>query len=138
MKNRFLWQIFPSYLVIMLLALVAFAVNISFLIDGFYTRQIRETLEVRALLVQEIMQTSIASLNPEQIDAQSKQLERRPIHYHHRCFRLVLGDSDGTPQTMESHLMRPEVQQSLKGEVGYSSQAYPWAEDDVCRGPRGT
>jgi two-component system phosphate regulon sensor histidine kinase PhoR len=122
MKNRFLWQIFPSYLVIMLLALVAFAVNISFLIDGFYTRQIRETLEVRAMLVREVTQNSITSLNPEQIDTECKQLgkEAKARITIIDASGRVLGDSDGTPQTMESHLMRPEVQQSLKGEVGFN------------------
>jgi two-component system phosphate regulon sensor histidine kinase PhoR len=122
MKKRFLWQIFPSYLVIMLLALVAFAVNVSFLIDDFYTRQIRETLEVRAMLAREIVETPIESANLEHIDALCKEIgqEAKARITVIDASGRVLGDSDSNPQTMESHLMRPEVQQSIKGEVGFN------------------
>jgi two-component system phosphate regulon sensor histidine kinase PhoR len=122
MKKRFLWQIFPSYLIIMLLALIAFAVNISFLIDSFYTRQIRETLEVRALLAREIMEVSIDAMNLEKIDAACKKLgeEAKARITVINASGQVLGESDSDPQTMESHLNRPEVQQSLKGQIGFN------------------
>jgi two-component system phosphate regulon sensor histidine kinase PhoR len=122
MKKSFLWQIFPSYLIIMLLALVAFAVNISFLIDAFYTRQIRETLEIRAILTSEIMKASIDTGNLEQIDALCKQIgkETKTRITVISSSGQVLGESDSDPRTMESHLIRPEVQESLKGQVGFN------------------
>jgi two-component system phosphate regulon sensor histidine kinase PhoR len=122
MKKRLLWQIFPSYLVITLLALIAFSINVSFLIDRFFINQTRQTLEVRAQLAREVMETSIDAMNLEQIDAACKKLGQETktritvIDFSGK----VLGETDRAPQTMESHLMRPEVQQALKEQVGFN------------------
>lgn len=84
----------------MLLALVAFAINISSLIDAFYTRQIRESLEVRAMLARKIMQTSIDTTNLEDIDASCKQigLETKTRITVIDTEGKVLGESDTRPQ----------------------------------------
>jgi two-component system phosphate regulon sensor histidine kinase PhoR len=122
MKKRLLWQIFPSYLVITLLALVAFSFNVSFLIDSFFTNQTRQTLEVRAQLAREVMETSISAMNLDQIDAVCKKLgqEAKTRITVIDSSGRVLGESDHDPQTMENHLMRPEVQQALKEQVGFN------------------
>jgi two-component system phosphate regulon sensor histidine kinase PhoR len=121
MKKRLLWQIFPSYLVITLLALIAFSINVSFLIDSFFINQTRQTLEVRAQLAREVMETSIDAMNLEQIDAVCKKLgqETKTRITVIESSGRVLGESDHAPQTMESHRMRPEVQQALKEQVGF-------------------
>jgi two-component system phosphate regulon sensor histidine kinase PhoR len=122
MKKRLLWQIFPSYLVITLLALIAFAINVSFLIDSFFISQTRQTLEVRAQLAREVMETSIDAMNLAHIDAACKKLgqETKTRITVIESSGRVLGESDRDPQTMESHLMRPEVQQALKEQVGFN------------------
>jgi two-component system phosphate regulon sensor histidine kinase PhoR len=121
MKKRLLWQIFPSYLVITLLALIAFAINVSFLIDSFFINQTHQTLEVRAQLAGEVMETAINTMNLDQIDAACKKLgqETKTRITVIESSGRVLGESDRAPQTMESHLMRPEVQQALKEQVGF-------------------
>ncbi len=122
MKKRLLWQIFPSYLVITLLALIAFAINVSFLIDSFFISQTRQTLEVRAQLAREVMETSIDAMSLAHIDAACKKLglETKTRITVIESSGRVLGESDRDPQTMESHLMRPEVQQALKEQVGFN------------------
>ncbi|MBM4102958.1 MAG: HAMP domain-containing protein [Planctomycetes bacterium] len=122
MKKRLLWQIFPSYLVITLLALIAFAINVSFLIDSLFISQTRQTLEVRAQLAREVMETSIDAMNLAHIDAACKKLgqETKTRITVIESSGRVLGESDRDPQTMESHLMRPEVQQALKEQVGFN------------------
>jgi two-component system phosphate regulon sensor histidine kinase PhoR len=122
MKKRLLWQIFPSYLVIVLLALAAFSVNVSFLIDDFFIKQTRQTLEVRAQLAREVMEASIDAMNLDQIDTACKKLgqETKTRITVIESSGRVLGESDHAPQTMESHLMRPEVQQALKEQVGFN------------------
>jgi two-component system phosphate regulon sensor histidine kinase PhoR len=116
-----LWQIFPSYLVITLLTLIAFYINVSFLIDRFFINQTRQTLEVRAQLAWEVMETSLEAMNLEQIDAACKKLgqETKTRITVIDSSGKVLGETDRDPLTMESHLMRPEVQQALKGQVGF-------------------
>jgi two-component system phosphate regulon sensor histidine kinase PhoR len=121
MKKRLLWQIFPSYVVITLLALITFCVNVTFLIDDFFVKQTRQTLEVRAQLAREVMELSIDTMNLDQIDAACKKLGQEAqtrITVIDSSGR-VLGESDRAPQTMESHLMRPEVQQALKQQIGF-------------------
>jgi two-component system phosphate regulon sensor histidine kinase PhoR len=119
MKKRLLWKIFPSYMVITLLALAAFYVNTSYLIDGFLTRQI---LEVRARLALQAIEMPVSTMDLSRIDAECKKLgqEAKTRITVIEASGRVLGESDYDPQTMENHLMRPEVQQALEGQVGFN------------------
>jgi two-component system phosphate regulon sensor histidine kinase PhoR len=122
MKKRLLWQIFPFYLIITLLALVAFSINVFFLIDTFFNKQTHQTLEVRAQLAREVMDAAMEAMSLEQIDALCKKLgqETKTRITVIDSSGKVLGESDRNPLTMENHLMRPEVQLALQKQVGFN------------------
>ncbi|MEN6309785.1 MAG: ATP-binding protein [Anaerohalosphaeraceae bacterium] len=124
MKRRLLWQIFPSYLVITIFALVAFSINVSFLVDAFLTRQTHEMLEVRARLAGASFEPLLADQDLVGIDALCKKLgpENKTRITLIEPSGRVLGESDKDPQTMENHLNRPEIQQAMTGVVGYSER----------------
>ena len=124
MKRRLLWQIFPSYLVITILALVAFSINVSFLVDTFLTRQTRQMLEVRARLVSSALEPLLQAGDLIRIDALCKKLgqENKTRVTMIEPTGRVLGESDKDPQAMENHLNRPEIQQAMTGVTGFSER----------------
>ncbi|MGH2270473.1 ATP-binding protein [Anaerohalosphaeraceae bacterium U12dextr] len=124
MKKRLLWQIFPSYVLIMILALVAFSMNVSFLVDGYLTRQTRQMLEVRARLIGSAMEPLLQAGDLNRIDALCKKLgqENKTRITMIEPSGRVLGESDKDPQAMENHLNRPEIQQAMTGVVGFSER----------------
>ncbi|MBN2513062.1 MAG: HAMP domain-containing protein [Sedimentisphaerales bacterium] len=124
MKRRLLWQIFPSYLVITILALVAFSINVSFLVDGFLTRQTRQMLEVRARLVSSALEPLLETGDLSRMDALCKKLgqENKTRVTIIEPTGRVLGESDKDPQAMENHLNRPEIQQAMTGLIGFSER----------------
>jgi len=124
MKKRLLWQIFPSYVLIALLALAAFYWNISIQIDQFFTRQTSQTLEHRARLAAQILGDAIDQSDLVQIDRLCKQIGqdvKTRITVIENTGR-VLGESNTNPASMENHADRSEVQQALGGKVGYSER----------------
>lgn len=124
MKKRLLWQIFPSYVLIALLALVAFYWNVSILVDQFFTDQTRQTLEHRALLAAQILSDPIDKADLAFIDRLCKKMGQdvgMRITVIENTGR-VLGESNADPASMDNHADRPEVQQALAGNVGYSER----------------
>lgn len=115
---------FPSYVLIALLALAAFYWNVSILTDQVFTRQTRQSLEHHARLVSRILNDSIDKADMVQIDMLCKQAGQdigTRITVIENTGR-VLGESDTNPAAMENHADRPEVQQALAGKIGYSER----------------
>jgi len=125
MKRRLLWQIYPAFLAITLLGLLAISSNVSLLLKNFYksekTAQLERLARVAAPRFENIVGTdhfdamqsvcrelgSTTKLRFTLIDLEGK----------------VLADSAENPQQMENHLMRPEVQAVLTGQVGSDIRA---------------
>jgi two-component system phosphate regulon sensor histidine kinase PhoR len=116
-RVRLLWHIYPYYLVIIILALVALTWYISHSVRQFYLDNTRSELE------------SIARLVERQVHGYLP--ERREGEVQRLCVELgtlsgaritvvlpsgtVVGDSDEAPQRMENHADRPEIADALAG-----------------------
>ncbi len=118
-RKRLLWHIFPSHLLIMLLALVAAAVLTSGLVRQFYLEQTTSDLEARARLIREQVAGALSRGEPATVDALCKRLG------HESSTRVtvilasgeVVGDSEEDPSRMEPHGRpgRPEIAGALDG-----------------------
>ena len=123
-RKRLIWQLFPSYLLVTLLSLLALTWYTTTSWRQFYLEQTAADLKIRALMVQTYLQERFAPGNGAGIDRICKDLGRLT------ATRLtvilpsgqVLGDSDEEPARMENHADRPEFQEALKGGVGLSSR----------------
>jgi two-component system phosphate regulon sensor histidine kinase PhoR len=121
-RKKLIWQLFPSYLLITLLAVLAVSWYASSSLSHFYFDQTAADLKVRALLVEKQIVASLDPLNSAAVDAICKDIGR------HSATRItvilpsgqVIGDSRETPQMMDNHAGRPEIASALKGEVGVS------------------
>ena len=121
-KKRLFWQLYPSYLVITLISLVAVTWYASSSTRDFYIEQTTSDLEARARLFEQQISAHIDPLNAKTIDRLSKKAGG------HALTRItvilpsgkVVGDSDEDPATMDNHADRPEFIGAIKGNRGTS------------------
>ena len=123
-RKRLIWRLFPSYLLVTLLSLLALTWYATASWRQFYLEQTEIDLKNRALLVQDYLRGDLSAAKIPEIDRLCKNLGRLT------ATRLtvilpsgqVLGDSEENPARMENHGDRPEVQAALQGRVGTSGR----------------
>ena len=121
-RKRLIWQLFPSYLLITLLSLLAVSWYASSSLRHFFLDQTAADLKIRALLVEKQIAAHLAPLDAAAVDAVCKDIGK------HSATRitvilpsgLVIGDSRETPRLMDNHANRPEIATALKGNIGMS------------------
>ena len=121
-KKRLLRHLFPSYLLITLISLIAVAWFASSSIRQFYLEQRALDLLTRARLVENQISQFYGSLKPHVVDAMCKDIGA--ISTTRITVILpsgrVIGDSNEDPAIMDNHASRPEVILARKGDVGKS------------------
>jgi two-component system phosphate regulon sensor histidine kinase PhoR len=121
-KKRLLWQLYPSYLLITLISLVAVTIYATSSLREFYLDRIAGDLQARAYLLEKQILQFLGPLDTQVIDALCKELGK-PSKTRITVILpsgTVIGDSDDDPDRMDNHLLRPEVIQAKKGRVGKS------------------
>ncbi|HPS02728.1 MAG TPA: ATP-binding protein [Candidatus Sumerlaeota bacterium] len=114
-RMRLFWYMFPSYLVITLIAIVAVIWTGSSVLPHFYEQQAKRDLEARARLVEPQLLRVFLSGDRAACEAACKDLGERSD----TRFTLILptgeviGDSNEDPRRMKNHLERPEIAGAL-------------------------
>jgi two-component system phosphate regulon sensor histidine kinase PhoR len=121
-RKRLLWQLFPSYLLITLIALLAASWYASEAMRHFFLEQTATDLKARAALVEKQIKGLLSPLRPEAVDAICKEAGRLSAT---RITVIlpegkVIGDSRETPRLMDNHAGRPEITTALSGQTGQS------------------
>lgn len=121
-KRKLIWQIFPSFLIIILLSLTAETWYATRSFKDFFLENSEKELTTRALLLQDKFARALYTddVDGARIDALCKTIGQR---IHTRVTVLletgsVIGDSFARVETMENHRNRPEIQRALAGEKG--------------------
>ncbi len=119
------WQLYPTYLVVILLSLGAVTWLATRSLNSFYFQLKASDLEARAWLIEEqIEELSVDSADVLRMDTICGRLGSKSdtritvINSDGR----VIGDSDHDPFTMDNHSNRPEVHSALNGEVGVETR----------------
>ncbi|MFH0882043.1 MAG: ATP-binding protein [bacterium] len=123
-RRRFIWQLFPSYLLITLLSLAAVTAYGSRSLRKFFLHVTTQDLEARAILLRPEIEKLLAESNEQEIDPLCKELganSKTRITVILPDGRVV-GDSEKKPEEMDNHRDRPEVVEVLEGAVGSSSR----------------
>jgi len=121
-KRRLFWQLFPSYLLITLVSLVAVTWYASSAIRQFYIEHTASDLETRARLFEEQISGQIDPLDAKTIDQLSKKaggVTSTRITVMLPSGKVV-ADSDEDPATMDNHRDRPEFIGAIRGNRGAS------------------
>lgn len=120
--RRLLWQLYPTYLVVILVTLLPMAWYAGNLVESLtYDRTVAE-LRAQAVLIADRLGSQIQSETPTILNRESRRLasisaSRVTII---RPDGTVVGDSDRNPAQMDNHAGRPEVMESLDGNTGVS------------------
>jgi two-component system phosphate regulon sensor histidine kinase PhoR len=121
-RKRLLWQLFPSYLLITLISLLAASWYASEAMRHFFMDQIATDLKARAGLLEKQITGLLSPLRSETIDALCKEAGRLSATRITVILPdgTVIGDSRETPRLMDNHGNRPEIITALSGETGKS------------------
>lgn len=121
-RKRLIWQIFPSFLLITLLSLLAVSWYASNAMRHFFLDQTADDLNVRAILLEKQVIAHNAPLDPPTVDSICKAIGGQSS----TRFTIILpsgkviGDSQETPRLMDNHAKRPEIAKALSGDIGSS------------------
>ena len=121
-RKRLLWQLFPSYLLITVVALLAVTWYTSHTVRSFYLEQTRGELEGLAYIFERRLSDLDFLASPAPVDSLCKDVG---VNTNIRLTVIdtsgaVLGDSDEEPGRMDNHRTREEFADALMGEVGHS------------------
>jgi two-component system, OmpR family, phosphate regulon sensor histidine kinase PhoR len=123
-RRRLVSQLFPSYLIIAVLALLAVTWYVSRTWRQFFLEQTGTDLKIRTELVMPQFQGLMSPLQPEAVDRLCKKLGR--LSGTRLTVILpsgrVVGDSLKNPARMDNHGDRPEIRQAYKGKFGTSTR----------------
>jgi two-component system phosphate regulon sensor histidine kinase PhoR len=120
-RKRLLWQLYPSYLFIALIPMIAAVAYSIHELRDFYMSQVISDLEARArifegYLVEKSLDDteSIKAICKSRGEASSTRITVI------LSSGVVLGDSDKDSELMENHIDRPEVIKALGGKTGWN------------------
>ncbi|MDY6953459.1 MAG: PAS domain-containing protein, partial [Thermodesulfobacteriota bacterium] len=123
-KKRLLWQLYPPYLLITLVCLLAATWYASRSLRHFYLDQTAADLEARARLVEKQIRQYLDPLDEQAIDLLCKSVGKRAA----TRITLILpsgkvaGDSEEHPDKMDSHADRPEFTGALNAPSSTSTR----------------
>ena len=119
-KRRLLWQLYPSQLLITLVALLAVTLYVSDTLRDFYIAQTVKDLESRVQLAAEQIKTPFFNLQYDELNNLCREIGKKSS----TRFTVILnsgeiaGDSDKDPAKMANHSDRPEVKAAFTGRTG--------------------
>jgi len=123
-RKRLIWQIYPPFLVIILIALVTLTWLFSRTLDDFYREEKRSGLVAQGQLVVNQARDALMSGNISALESMSVALGKQS------GTRLtvilpdgrVVGDSEEAPAKMDNHARRPEIREALRGHPGAATR----------------
>ena len=123
-KKRLFWRLYPTYLIISLVAVIAISGFAATVFKDFFLDQTHSDLQTGAHLLEKQIEPYLTPLDAAAIDAVCKQTGR----FTSTRFTVVLasgtvvGDTIETPKNMDNHNNRPEIRQAFKKGVGSASR----------------
>jgi len=123
-KKRLLWQLYPTYIIIIVVSLLAATWFASRTLKQFYHEQSASDLEARALLLKSQILEYLSPLDTQAIDRLCKKAGGQGTTRITVILPSgrVIGDSERDPATMDNHVDRPEVIEALSGQTGMSTR----------------
>ena len=126
-KRRLLWQLYPAFLVLFLVALVGVTWYATSSVETFFNQRAEYELNMRARMVAQAMEGLKGESAPAEVDRLCKRIGKSS---EMRVTVIapggrVIGDSDAAPATMENHADRPEVEDALARGEGSAARPSP-------------
>ena len=123
-KKRLIWQLFPSYLLITMISLLAVTWYASYSLRRFFFEQTESDLEARAYLIEQQISKFLTPLDQTAIDLFCKKAGKAATTRITVILPSgkVIADSMENPDSMDNHRDRPEIREAVAGKVGISTR----------------
>ena len=121
-QKRLIWQIFPSFLLVTLIAIITAIWFASHAMEVFFLDQTAADLKDRIALVSYQIEPNLQPLQAEKIDRLCKETGQLSS----TRFTVILpdgrvvGDSQENPAHMDNHAGRPEISDAMRDGTGRS------------------
>ncbi|QTA80848.1 Two component system response regulator/histidine kinase, PAS domain-containing [Desulfonema limicola] len=122
--KRLFWRLYPSYLLITLISLLAVSIYTSLAIQDFFMEKTGSDLIARAKLLENQIMEHLLDQDYTAIDAICKiagRLSQTRITVLINSGK-VIGDSEEDPDKMDDHSQRPEINKALRGDKGSAAR----------------
>ena len=119
-KKHLLWQLFPAYLFIIIVALFIITFYSSKILTYFYHEQVANDLQARARLIEQQLIPYLETMKYSELDELVKKLGRNSLTRITIILPTgqVAADSDEEVDRMEYHGDRPEIKDALEKGTG--------------------
>ncbi|MCU0916110.1 MAG: ATP-binding protein [Planctomycetes bacterium] len=128
-QKRLIWHLYPSYLVVTLVAVVAVTAYCSAFFRQVHHGQVRDALDQLAGVAAEQARMVLQAEGPNGLDKLCKQFAQSSKDRTRLTIIApsgkVLGDSHENPAAMDDHSGRPEMQEALRIGSGSSGRFSP-------------
>jgi len=123
-KLRLLWHIYPAFLLLTLVAVLAVSWYVSSTLHDFHIAQVEKNLTARGNLIAQQVGTRLDPVHAAELDALSKTLGAQTETRITIILPdgIVLADSNENPAKMDNHARRPEVAAALAGRKGVATR----------------
>ena len=123
-RRRLIWQLYPSYLVLILLVLLAVSWFVLNELRDFHYQQTSKDLRARAQLIAEQLEGEIDERQQLRL---SHMITRLGVRTETRITLIladgrVLADSEENPRQMDNHGQRPEIKAAIATGEGVSTR----------------
>ncbi len=132
-KRRLLWQLYPSYLLITIISLIAVTWYASESLKHFFLEQTASDLKVRARFFEKQVLEHFDPLDEKAVDLLCKKIGESAATRITIILPSgkVVGDSEKDPAKMDNHVDRPEFIEALNGPSGTSIRYSRTLEKDM-------
>ncbi|MGA1874270.1 MAG: two-component system histidine kinase PnpS [bacterium] len=132
-RKKLLWRLYPTYLVIILLSLIAVAWHASAALRHFFYSQTAADLKIRAFLTRRLIADKLSPADQDEVDRLCVEINsaiatRITIILPNG---IVIGDSESDPDQMDNHGDRPEIRDALSGMIGTSIRSSPTLQQEM-------
>jgi len=123
-RRKLLWQLFPSYFVITVVAIAATAWYASAILSEFYRSGAVAELKTQALMLERIVNGKLSQENSSQLDLLLKDLGTKTTSRWTVLLPSgnVIADSQEDPAKLGQRDHRPEIAEALAGRVGVATR----------------
>lgn len=131
-RRKLIWQLFPSFIIVIVLAVTATTLYMSFSMKKFYFAEVSGELRARTQLLIDRFADRTLLASSSTVDSLCKYLGKQSSTRITLILPSgdVIGDTDEDPVKMENHRNRPEIQQALAGEMG-SAKRYSHTRHEI-------
>ncbi|MEJ2639659.1 MAG: ATP-binding protein [Desulfosarcinaceae bacterium] len=123
-RRRLIWQLYPSYLVLVLCAVLAVSWFATDFMRRFYISHLRTTLAYHGQIMKARIAADLEPLDPLRLDRDCKAAAAEiPVRFTVILPNgVVVADSEENPRKMDNHRKRPEIRTALEGTIGHSER----------------